>query len=154
MDSATTFTTLVTARSRMRTLMSSPLSRGRLSTTCSLNRRRAFYQDLGSSLATRTGVLSLVISCSPHCHHHFVTIEKSSYSKIYIRYRERGIPYTLGFLLHGLPGCGKTSTIKVSITSNILSGPRLDHPHTFSRKLLLIYRQWPTTLSVISSLFH
>ena len=27
-------------------------------------------------------------------------------------YAERGIPYTLGFLFHGLPGCGKTSTIK------------------------------------------
>eukprot|EP00092_Neocalanus_flemingeri_P053794 GFUD01063294.1.p1 GENE.GFUD01063294.1~~GFUD01063294.1.p1 ORF type:complete len:585 (+),score=121.15 GFUD01063294.1:23-1777(+) len=27
-------------------------------------------------------------------------------------YEERGIPYTLGFLFHGEPGCGKTSTIK------------------------------------------
>ena len=27
-------------------------------------------------------------------------------------YRERGLPYTLGFLFHGEPGCGKTSTIK------------------------------------------
>jgi len=27
-------------------------------------------------------------------------------------YKKRGIPYTLGFLLHGEPGCGKTSTIK------------------------------------------
>ena len=27
-------------------------------------------------------------------------------------YAERGVPYTLGFLLHGLPGSGKTSTIK------------------------------------------
>ena len=27
-------------------------------------------------------------------------------------YRERGLPYTLGFLFHGAPGCGKTSTIK------------------------------------------
>src|SRR3990172_2964556 len=27
-------------------------------------------------------------------------------------YQKRGIPYTLGFLLHGPPGCGKTSTIK------------------------------------------
>ena len=27
-------------------------------------------------------------------------------------YKSRGIPYTLGLLLHGIPGCGKTSTIK------------------------------------------
>lgn len=27
-------------------------------------------------------------------------------------YIEKGIPYTLGFLFHGEPGCGKTSTIK------------------------------------------
>jgi hypothetical protein len=27
-------------------------------------------------------------------------------------YDERGIPYTLGLLFHGTPGCGKTSTIK------------------------------------------
>ena len=27
-------------------------------------------------------------------------------------YAERGVPYTLGLLLHGLPGSGKTSTIK------------------------------------------
>ena len=27
-------------------------------------------------------------------------------------YAKRGIPYTLGFLLHGVPGCGKTSTIQ------------------------------------------
>lgn len=27
-------------------------------------------------------------------------------------YKERGIPYTLGILLHGAPGCGKTSFIK------------------------------------------
>lgn len=27
-------------------------------------------------------------------------------------YEERGIPYTLGILLHGAPGCGKTSFIK------------------------------------------
>jgi ATP-dependent 26S proteasome regulatory subunit len=27
-------------------------------------------------------------------------------------YRDRGIPYTLGILLHGAPGCGKTSFIK------------------------------------------
>ena len=32
--------------------------------------------------------------------------------KNYDWYAERGIPYTLGFLFHGLPGCGKTSTIK------------------------------------------
>ncbi len=28
-------------------------------------------------------------------------------------YKVRGIPYTMGFLLYGEPGCGKTSTIKV-----------------------------------------
>ena len=27
-------------------------------------------------------------------------------------YEEKGIPYTLGFMFHGEPGCGKTSTIK------------------------------------------
>ncbi len=27
-------------------------------------------------------------------------------------YRDKGIPYTLGFLIYGLPGCGKTSFIK------------------------------------------
>lgn len=27
-------------------------------------------------------------------------------------YSRRGIPYTLGFLFHGVPGCGKSSTIK------------------------------------------
>ena len=27
-------------------------------------------------------------------------------------YKKRGIPYTMGFLFHGAPGCGKTSTIK------------------------------------------
>lgn len=27
-------------------------------------------------------------------------------------YEKKGIPYTLGFMLHGEPGCGKTSTIK------------------------------------------
>jgi SpoVK/Ycf46/Vps4 family AAA+-type ATPase len=27
-------------------------------------------------------------------------------------YQDRGIPYNIGFLLHGAPGCGKTSTIK------------------------------------------
>lgn len=27
-------------------------------------------------------------------------------------YKRRGIPYNFGLLLHGLPGCGKTSTIK------------------------------------------
>ena len=27
-------------------------------------------------------------------------------------YKKRGIPYTMGFLFYGAPGCGKTSTIK------------------------------------------
>lgn len=27
-------------------------------------------------------------------------------------YEEKGIPYTLGFMFHGEPGCGKTSTVK------------------------------------------
>lgn len=27
-------------------------------------------------------------------------------------YRKRGVPHTLGFMFHGKPGCGKTSTIK------------------------------------------
>ena len=27
-------------------------------------------------------------------------------------YKNRGIPYTMGLMLHGVPGCGKTSTIK------------------------------------------
>lgn len=27
-------------------------------------------------------------------------------------YEAKGVPYTLGFLFHGLPGCGKTSSIK------------------------------------------
>ena len=27
-------------------------------------------------------------------------------------YEDKGIPYTLGFMFHGEPGCGKTSTIK------------------------------------------
>lgn len=27
-------------------------------------------------------------------------------------YKARGIPYTMGFLFYGEPGCGKTSTIK------------------------------------------
>jgi DNA replication protein DnaC len=27
-------------------------------------------------------------------------------------YKDRGIPYTIGLLLYGVPGCGKTSTIK------------------------------------------
>merc|ERR1711902_370050 len=27
-------------------------------------------------------------------------------------YKRRGIPYTMGFLFYGAPGCGKTSTIK------------------------------------------
>merc|ERR1712061_333084 len=27
-------------------------------------------------------------------------------------YKQRGIPYTMGFLFYGAPGCGKTSTIK------------------------------------------
>ena len=27
-------------------------------------------------------------------------------------YEEKGIPYTLGFMFHGDPGCGKTSTVK------------------------------------------
>ena len=27
-------------------------------------------------------------------------------------YKQKGLPYTLGFLFHGEPGCGKTSTIK------------------------------------------
>merc|ERR1712186_139265 len=27
-------------------------------------------------------------------------------------YKKRGIPYTIGFLFYGAPGCGKTSTIK------------------------------------------
>ena len=27
-------------------------------------------------------------------------------------YKKKGLPYTLGFLFHGEPGCGKTSTIK------------------------------------------
>ena len=27
-------------------------------------------------------------------------------------YEKKGIPYTLGFMFHGTPGCGKTSTIK------------------------------------------
>ncbi len=30
-------------------------------------------------------------------------------------YKVRGIPYTMGFLLYGEPGCGKTSTIKVPV---------------------------------------
>jgi hypothetical protein len=27
-------------------------------------------------------------------------------------YEKKGIPYTLGFMFHGLPGCGKTSSVK------------------------------------------
>jgi DNA polymerase III delta prime subunit len=27
-------------------------------------------------------------------------------------YERKGVPYTLGFMFHGQPGCGKTSTIK------------------------------------------
>lgn len=33
-------------------------------------------------------------------------------------YEERGIPYTFGLLMHGIPGAGKTSTIKVPPASS------------------------------------
>jgi SpoVK/Ycf46/Vps4 family AAA+-type ATPase len=49
-------------------------------------------------------------------------------------YKTRGIPYTMGFLLYGEPGCGKTSTIKaianhtrrhiVSVPLNKIKTPR------------------------------
>ena len=28
-------------------------------------------------------------------------------------YKQKGLPYTLGFLFHGEPGCGKTSTLRM-----------------------------------------
>lgn len=34
------------------------------------------------------------------------------YNKNILEYKRLGIPHTLGFLFHGVPGCGKTSTIK------------------------------------------
>ena len=42
-------------------------------------------------------------------------------------YAERGVPYTLWFLLHGLPGSGKTSTIKAM--ANLTQRPGLGIVH-------------------------
>lgn len=41
-------------------------------------------------------------------------------------YEERGIPYTFGLLMHGIPGSGKTSTIKVSVRCSGRSNPAVE----------------------------
>jgi len=55
-------------------------------------------------------------------------------------YRERGIPHTLGILLHGIPGAGKTSTIKAiahDTHSHIFSLAL--RPYTTQRQLMNLF---------------
>lgn len=56
-------------------------------------------------------------------------------------YEHRGIPYTLGILLHGLPGCGKTSFIKALA--------RDTHRHVINIRL-----SPTTTVPQMMELFH
>ena len=57
-------------------------------------------------------------------------------------YKNRGIPYTLGLLLHGVPGCGKTSTIKAiaNYTQRHIVSVPLNRIKT-SKQLLEIFYQ-------------
>ena len=56
-------------------------------------------------------------------------------------YEEKGVPYTLGLLLHGVPGAGKTSTIK-SIAKDT------------NRHVLNIKLSPNTTISQLNNLFY
>jgi hypothetical protein len=56
-------------------------------------------------------------------------------------YEEKGVPYTLGILLHGVPGAGKTSTIK-SIAKDT------------NRHILNIKLTENTTISQLNNLFY
>ena len=56
-------------------------------------------------------------------------------------YRDKGIPYTLGILLHGEPGCGKTSFIK-------------GLAHDTNRHVVNLKLRRETTLNQINSLFY
>lgn len=56
-------------------------------------------------------------------------------------YAKRGIPYTLGFMFHGPPGCGKSSTIKAiaNITGRHVINVRLSDIHTNTQLKNLFY---------------
>ena len=56
-------------------------------------------------------------------------------------YAKRGIPYTLGFMFHGAPGTGKTSTIKAiaNITGRHVINVRLSDIHTNTQLKNLFY---------------
>jgi hypothetical protein len=56
-------------------------------------------------------------------------------------YAKRGIPYTLGFMFHGTPGTGKTSTIKAiaNITGRHIINVRLSDVHTNTQLKNLFY---------------
>jgi len=56
-------------------------------------------------------------------------------------YAERGIPHTLGILLHGIPGAGKTSTIKAIA-------------HDTSRHIFNITLKTTTTQKQLANLFY
>lgn len=64
-------------------------------------------------------------------------------------YAKRGIPYTLGFLFHGDPGCGKTSSIKAiaNITGRHIINVRLSDVHTNTQLKNLFYN---TVVQVIN----
>ena len=56
-------------------------------------------------------------------------------------YKETGVPYTLGFMFHGEPGCGKTSTIKAiaNYTQRHIVSVQLSKIKTIKELLNLFY---------------
>ncbi len=67
-------------------------------------------------------------------------------------YDERGLPHTLGFLLHGVPGTGKTSTIKAvaNYTNRHIINIHSDMLKTKKQLLNLFYNEEITVLNGVN----